>query len=57
MGPKFDTAIMDKVLDLEARTASIEAILVAQGAVNNAQVEINDSLEALVLLLTEGMDE
>ena len=57
MGPKFENALMDKVLDLEARTASIEAILVAQGGVNNAQVEINDSLEALVLLLTEGMEE
>jgi len=56
MGPKFDTAIMDKVLDLEARTVKIEAILLAQGAVNQAQVEVNESLTTIVNLLMEGLE-
>ena len=56
MGPKFDTAIMDKVLDLEARTVKVEAILLAQGAVNQAQVEVNESLTTIVNLLMEGLE-
>ena len=48
MGSKFENAIMDKVLDLEARVAIIERNLVVQ-------TEINDAFEELASALVERL--
>ena len=53
MGTKFDTAIMDKVLDLEARMLVMEKFSTAQLTVNKTQIEINEALEALAIHLVE----